>query len=113
MPRSKLEKYLSILENLVPAPQRLEKLSYITSIECRALNQCLDFLMSHKLVEARSSKKNKDTYAITERGLAVFKTLQAQKYFHRLRKILPTIEEAYEVAPLLSTRTGGSPEDEI
>jgi len=103
MPRSKLEKYLSILEALVPQPLELEHISYNTHIECRMLKRYLDFLILHKLVEERVL--NTVVYAITERGLAVFKTLQAQKYFQKLKNILPVVEEANDVGPLLSRHT--------
>ena len=102
MPRSKLEKYLSILEVLIPSPLKFEKISYKAKIEWNVLRRCLNFLISYKLVEERVAKKGSVIYAITERGLAVFKTLQAQKYFKKLRRILPVVEEANEVGPLLS-----------
>ncbi len=102
MPRSKLEKYINILEVLVPKPIELEKISYETNIECRMLYQYLNFLRANKLVEKRSSSETKTVYAITERGLAVFRTLQAQKYLRKLKSILPMIEEATEVELLLS-----------
>ncbi len=102
MPRSKLEKYLNILEVLIPSPLRFEKISYKTNIECNVLKRCLNFLITYKLVEERAAKKGSAIYAITERGLAVFKTLQAQEYFQKLRRILPVVEEASEVGPLLS-----------
>ena len=102
MPRSKLEKYLNILEVLVPEPIELEKISYETNIESRMLKQYLRFLITNKLVEKRSINKTQIIYAITERGLAVFKTLQAQKYFKKLKRILPMVEEANAVGPLLS-----------
>ncbi len=112
MPRSKLEKYLSILEALVPQPSKLDKISYKTNIECRTLKRHVAFLIMNKLVEKRSSSKLGSVYAITERGLAVFKTLQAQKYFERLKTILPVVEEANDVGPLLS-RQSAEFEEEI
>jgi predicted transcriptional regulator len=102
MPRSKLEKYLDILEVLVPRPLQFEKISYKANMECTILKRNLNFLVSHKLVEERSLNKGKIVYAITERGLAVFKTLQAQKYLQRIKSILPVVEEADEVGSLLS-----------
>jgi len=102
MPRSKLEKYLSILEVLVPRPLKFEKISYKANMECNMLKRYLNSLVSQKLVEERSLNNGKVVYAITERGLAVFKTLQAQKYLQRLKDILPVVEEASEVGPLLS-----------
>lgn len=105
MSRSRLEKYLSILEVLVPQPLKFENISYKANIECNTLKRYLDFLISHKLVEERPLSKKKVAYAITERGLAVFKTLRAQRYFQKLRNVLPVVEEAGEVGPLLSKHT--------
>lgn len=111
MARSKLEKYLNILEVLVPQPLKFEKISYKANIECAVLKQYLNFLIVHKLVDERPLNKGKTVYAITERGLAVFKTLQAQKYLEKLRNILPVVEEASEVGPLLSRHSGNFEEE--
>ncbi len=102
MPRSKLEKYLNILEVLVRRPLHFEKISYKANMDCRLLKRYLNSLISQKLVEERPSSNEKAIYAITERGLAVFKTLQAQKYLRKLKNILPIVEEANEVGSLLS-----------
>lgn len=102
MRRSKLERYVSILEVLIPRPMKFEVISYKTSIECGMLKRYLSFLTSHKLVIERLTSEEGAVYAITDRGLAVFKTLRAQEYFQKLKNILPVIEEASEVEPLLS-----------
>jgi predicted transcriptional regulator len=101
MPRSKLEKYLSILETLVAQPLKFEKVSYEAKIDCTTLKQHMDFLIFHKLVEERHLNKERAVYAITERGLAVFKTLRAQRYLRKLKKIMPVVEEASEIQSLL------------
>lgn len=93
MTRSKLEKYLNILEVLVHKPLEFEAISYGANLECKMLKRYLDFLTLHKLVEERLSKNLKFTYALTDRGLAVFKTLQAREYFKKLRNTL-VIDEA-------------------
>jgi predicted transcriptional regulator len=111
MPRSKLEKYLSVLEALVARPLKFEKVSYEAKIDCTTLKQHMDFLVFHKLVEERNLTKGKAVYAITERGLAVFKTLRAQRYLQKLKKIMPVVEEASEVQSLLS-RSSSPREDE-
>jgi len=102
MSRSRLEKYLSILEALIPQPLEFEGVSYKSDIECSTLKRYLDFLLYHDLVEERRLSKKRAIYAITERGLAVFKTLRAQKYFQKLKNILPVVEEARNVGPMLS-----------
>ena len=98
---SRLEKYLIILEALVPQSIELEEISFNTNIECRMLKQYLTFLVSHQLVEDRLARK-KAVYAINDRGLAVTKTLRAQKYFKKLKHMLPLLEEAKEVESLMS-----------
>jgi predicted transcriptional regulator len=105
MARSKLEKYLSILEALVARPLKFEKVSYEAKIDCTTLKQHMDFLVFHKLVNERRLPKGKDVYAITERGLAVFKALRAQRYLQKLKNILPVVEEASEVQSLLTRST--------
>ena len=105
MARSKLEKYLSILEVLVSKSQKFESISIQAGLECGRLRQCLNYLISHGLVEERDSGKKEFVYAITERGLAVFKTLHAQRYLRKLRNVLPIVKEASEVGSVLSKQT--------
>ena len=104
MRRSRLEKYLSILEALIPQSLTFEEVLYEADMECGTLEKCLSFLISHNLVEKRPLNKKKVAYALTERGLAVVKTLRAQRYLQKLKNILPVVEEASEVGPLLSKR---------
>lgn len=101
MSRSKLEKYLSILEALIPQPRRFEDISYQTKIECSNLKQYISFLSTHKLIEERSSDEGV-VHAVTDRGVAVFKTLRAKEYFKRIRSVLPVVDEAKQVTTLLS-----------
>jgi predicted transcriptional regulator len=111
MPRSKLEKYLSILEALVDRPLKFEKVSYAAKVDCTTLKQHMDFLVFHKLVEERKPARGKTGYAITERGLAVFKTLRAQRYLQKLKKIMPVVEEASEIQSVLSRSSSREDED--
>ena len=102
MSRSKLEKYLSILEVLITQPLRFEEISYQTKIECGALKRLMTFLARHKLVEERTSEEEV-VHAITDRGIAVFKTLRVKEYFERIRSVLPVVNEASQVSSLLSS----------
>jgi predicted transcriptional regulator len=106
MPRSKLERYLSILEALVPRPLKFDKISYEAKIDSSTLKRHMDFLVFHKLIEERPLKNGRLVFAITERGLAVFKTLRAQKYLQKLKRIMPVVEEASEIQSLLSKPSG-------
>ncbi len=65
MTRSRLEKYFSILEVLVPQPLKFENISYETDIECNTLKRYLGFLISHKLVEERHLNRKKVLYGVT------------------------------------------------
>jgi DNA-binding HxlR family transcriptional regulator len=105
MPLSKLDKYLNILEALIRRPREFDQISFKTTIECTALKRYLNFLVLHDLIEERPAKDKLTVYAITERGLSVFKTLRALKYLEKLKDNLPIVEEAREIAPLLSRRS--------
>jgi len=102
MPQSKLDKYLNILEVLVERPQRIEKLASKVHMETRELKRRLHFLVSNGVVEERRMMHNRTVYALNDRGFAVFKTLQAFKYFEKLKESLPVIDEAREIASMLS-----------
>ena len=102
MPRSKLHKYLTILEILVSEPMKLEEISYETSIECRILEKLLKSLIRYKLVTELSFDEA-SSFSITDRGVAVLKTLRAERYFQKIMGILPESQE--ETIPPL-TRPG-------
>lgn len=104
MRRSKLESYEAILEVLVQKPLTVDNIAYKTNMECTVLGRYIDFLIKNGLVEERLSNK-KTLYAITERGIAVFKTLNFQKYLEKVMKSLMTIDEALQAVPIISKRT--------
>jgi len=95
MRRSKLESYEAILEALVKKPLNIDKIAYKTSIDCIILNRHLDFLIKNGLVEERILG-NKLLYALTERGITVFKTLDFQKYLKRISSTLMQIDDAMQ-----------------
>lgn len=88
MRRSRLEKYLSILEALALQPVGLEEMSYASNIECRMLKRHLGFLISLHLVERRTVRKG-ISYSLSPRGLMVLKALRAQERIEKLKKVLP------------------------
>lgn len=102
MSPSKIDRYLNLLEILVSQPQRIDRIKHQVKIDHQALKQHLDFLVANGVIEERRSSNKQIAYAITERGLAVFKTLRAFKYFEKLRKSLPIVEEARQIAAALS-----------
>lgn len=100
MRKSKLECYEEILGTLVKKPLTIDKIAYETSMECTVLKQRLNFLMKNSLVEERVSGK-KTAYGITERGLAVYRTLSFQKYLEKVASTIRTMDEAIHVIPLI------------
>ena len=105
MSPSKLDKYLNILEVLVVRPQKVDYVARRIRMEPHALKRHLDFLVSNGVVEKRRFSDKLTLYAVTERGLAGFKTLRALKYLEKLRDSLPMVDEAREIAAVLSKRS--------
>jgi len=92
MRKSKLERYVDILEILARArnfaSQKLMDLTQFTretGLSKNALKQHLAFLIQQNLVEEQNLGKGKIFYAITERGLRV------------LYVVVPIIEEARKI----------------
>jgi predicted transcriptional regulator len=110
MRRSKLETYEAILEALVSKPLKIDSLAYKVNLDCASLNKNLDFLLENGLVEERFLAKG-TSYAATERGITVFKTLNFQKYFKKIQDTLTAIDEAMQVIPEISKYTE-KPEEE-
>ncbi len=101
MRRSKLESYEEILGALVSKPLSVDKLAYETNMECTVLTQRLESLIKYGLVEERVSGKRK-LYAITERGVAVFKSLNFQKYLEKVLNKVKVLNDAFEAIPKIS-----------
>lgn len=100
MRKSKLESYEEILGVIVKKPLTIDSIAYETDMECTVLKQRLDSLIKNGLVEERISTK-KTAYAITERGLSVYKTLSFQKYLEKVANAVRTMDEAIHVIPLI------------
>ncbi len=103
MRRSKLESYEAILEVLAKAPATIDKIAYQANMECTVLGRYLDFLIKNELVQERLSNR-KTLYAITDRGMAVFKTLNFQKYLEKVTASLRALDDALQAVPLISKR---------
>jgi predicted transcriptional regulator len=100
MRRSKLELYEDVLHALVAKPLTVDAIAYACSTDCVVLRQRLDFLMKNGLVEERTYKK-RTCYALTRRGLTIFKTLTITKRLEKLQNTIKTIEEALQALPSL------------
>ncbi|MDH5483537.1 MAG: winged helix-turn-helix domain-containing protein [Candidatus Bathyarchaeota archaeon] len=101
--RSKLELYEAVLEVLVKEPLVVDDIAYQINIDCTALGRYLGFLIKNDLVEERSS--NEETlYAITERGIAVLKTLNFQKYLEKVMNSVMALDDALQTVSVISKR---------
>ena len=93
MRKSKLESYEDILEALASKNLTTDQIAHELSMNCTILRQRLDFLIKNSLVEEQELGKT-TLYAITERGMAVLKTLNFQKHLSKIvNKIKATNEE--------------------
>ncbi len=103
MRRSKLEIYESILESLVNEPLTIDHLAYQTDMPCASLEASLDFLIQNAVVEERVLG-NQTQYAITDRGVAVLKTLSFEKYLQQLTRNLKMLDDAQQSIPMMMKR---------
>jgi predicted transcriptional regulator len=101
MRRSKLELYEAILNALVNKALTVDSIAYACNMDCIALRQRLNFLVQSGLVEERNYKK-KTRYALTPRGLAIFKTLALTKNLEKLQVNMKRIDEALQAVPSLA-----------
>jgi len=94
--RSKLETYEAILSVLAKRPSTVDSIAYRIGMDCTVLHQYLEALQRYGLVQEKMSGK-KRLYAITERGMAVFRTLSFQRYLDKIAKSIRA--SAVEAAP--------------
>ena len=93
MRKSKLEMYQEILTALAEKPLSLDAVAFRCKMDCIVLNQRLDFLLRNGLLEEKLCSAKK-VYALTRRGIAIFKTLTLTK---RLEKLQTATKKANEV----------------
>jgi len=96
MRRSKLESYEDILGVLVDKPLAVDSIAYEVNMDCKVLRQRLDFLLQNELVEERVVNES-EGYAITDRGVAVLKALNFQRYLEKITDKLAVIDEAMQI----------------
>ncbi|MEM3873720.1 MAG: winged helix-turn-helix domain-containing protein [Candidatus Bathyarchaeia archaeon] len=107
MRRSKLENYEAILSALAKRPLTVDSIAYKTNMDCTVLGQYLDSLMRNGLVVEKVASKKK-LYAITERGLSVFRTLSFQRYLEKIAKTIKTVNTLETApAPTISSSENG------
>ena len=101
MRRSKLELYEDILTALADKRLTVDAVAYACNMDCVALRQRLNFLAKNGMVEENNYRK-KTRYALTRRGLAIFKTLTITRRLERLQTTIKKMDEALKVIPALS-----------
>ena len=99
--RSKLETYEAILSALAKRPLTVDSIAYRTNMDCTLLGRYLESLMKNGLVEERFTGKKK-LYAITERGMAVFRTLSFQRYLDKIAKSIKAMSMGETPTPIIS-----------
>ena len=105
MRRSKLELYEDVLTALADKHLTVDAIAYACSMDCFALRQRLEFMLKNGLVEERHYNK-KTRYALTRRGLAIYKTLALTKHLEKLQTNMRKINEALQAIPSLSEYDG-------
>jgi predicted transcriptional regulator len=89
MRRSKLEIYADLLKALAhEGPLKLTHLVYKVNINCTTLKEDLDALIRLKLVEERTTGKNRGVFSVTERGFTIL------NYFCEISQVFLIINEA-------------------
>jgi len=109
MHRSRLESYEAILGVLAKRPLGVDRLAYSTTMDCNILSEYLTFLMANGVVEERNFG-DKKLFAITERGVTIFRTLDFQKCLKKFSKTFMTIGEAMQDMPVVLKRRQKPPE---
>lgn len=102
--KSRLESYESILEALLNQPLPTQRLASETRLDCAVLRRHLEFLSANGLIEQRHSE-NTETYAITEKGLAVIKVIDFQKYLRKIQGTIRVVDEALKAIHEISDKT--------
>jgi predicted transcriptional regulator len=101
MRRSKLELYEDILTALVDRNLTVDAIAYDCNMDCFGVRTRLDFLLKSNLVEEKTYKE-KTRYALTRRGLAIYKTLAITKSLEKLQTNIKRIDEALQAIPAFS-----------
>jgi len=101
MRKSKLESYEDILGTLVKESSTIDRIAYEVNMNCMVVSQRLGSLIKYGLIEERVLDEEV-LYAITERGVAVFKALNFQKYLETVADRIRAMDEAIHVIPTIA-----------
>ncbi len=102
MRKSKLETYEAILSALAKRPLTVDSIAYRTNMDCTILEQFLNSLMKNGLIQETFAERKK-VYAITERGMSVFRALSFQRYLDKIAKSIRTTNTTVETAPTIES----------
>lgn len=80
MTRSKLERYLEILEVLAVRPLEFEIILYQVDENWEVVRKHLDFLVANGLVEKLPLGKGRAVYSVTDKGLRVLEAFREREY---------------------------------
>ena len=108
MRKSKLELYEDVLRALVDKPLTVDSIAYACNMDCIALRQRLDFLIKNELVKEENNKK-KTVYALTRRGLAIYRTLTITERLEKLQITIKMIDDALQALPTFSEQSEETP----
>ncbi|UCD96482.1 MAG: hypothetical protein JSV35_00045 [Candidatus Bathyarchaeota archaeon] len=92
MTRSKLERYLSVLEALVTRPLEFESALYQVGEKLEIVTKCLSFLCANQLVDRLPLDEKRVVYAITDKGLGILNVLQGQEDLDKYRYLMLVLE---------------------
>lgn len=106
MRRSKLESYECILRALARKSSGIDSVAYETNMDVGIVKQRMKFLMKNGLVEEVNQKK-KTSYALTKRGLAVYRIFNLTTPLEKLVLIVKDLDEALQNLPALSEYNSG------
>jgi predicted transcriptional regulator len=94
--RSRLESCEDILEAVLVKPLSIDGIAFETDMECSVLKKHLDFMLENGLVTERPVGKQAK-YAVTDRGVAVLKALNFQKYLAKVADKIMVMDEAFQI----------------
>jgi predicted transcriptional regulator len=87
--------YETILEALAKKPLTIDRIAYTADVDCTVVSKYIDFLLENGLVEKRMHR-TKLLYAVTKRGLTVFRTLDRQRCLERISDTLKQLDKTMQ-----------------
>jgi len=101
MRRSKLRLYEDILCSLYNKEKTIDEMAFITNMDCVALRLRINFLLKNRLVEEKNYKKI-TLFALTARGLAIYKTITITKQLEKLQTNIKKMDDSFQTSHVFS-----------